>query len=89
MTDDQPRAEDMEFLDALDALKPDNLSGEAIILACRDLIVGYAPDMMTAGIWLRMLSDDLKATYLGKMAEQADGECMCPNCTAARKATAN
>lgn len=76
---------DTKFLDALDALKPEELSTEAIVLACQQLIVDYARDSTTAMVWFVALGAALRDYYNA----ENDGECMCPACTARRKAHAN
>lgn len=76
---------DIKFLDALEDIKPEDLSAEAILIACRNLIMDYMPDATQADIVLLALGEEMRARY----TTEDGGECMCPNCTATRKANAN
>lgn len=76
---------DVKFLNDLEDIKPDTLGTEAIVVACQQLIVDYAQDATTAMVWFVALGVALRDHYNA----DTDGECMCPECTAHRKATAN
>jgi len=80
-----PQETDVKFLNDLEDIKPDILGTEAIVMACKELIADYAQDATTAMVWFVALGVALRDEY----ATENDGECMCPKCTAHRKANAN
>lgn len=91
MTDEPTKQEqmDMDFLDALEEAKPERLSTEAILLACKDLIMDYAPTVREGGKWLLTLNEMVTTELRQRLATEGSGECMCDECVAKRKKNIN
>lgn len=70
------------FIDMIRDSAPEVLSMDHIARACVGLILTYAEDHNDASVYLTEIISDLRLYYTG-------GECMCDECVAHRKATAN
>jgi hypothetical protein len=76
--------EEEQFLENLEAILPDGLTGAAVIVACEQLLVNYAGNGTEAALWLNTLIARL-AKYYRAVAD----ECTCDRCVAERKASMN
>ena len=78
--EDKKRAD--AFIDMIRDKAPMVLSADHIARACVGLILTYAEDHNDALVYINEIISDLRLYYTG-------GECMCDECVAHRKATAN
>mgnify|MGYP003651145380 CR=1 FL=1 len=86
MTDDENNAAARAFMELIEANAPPNLTGEHLVNITGMIMTMYAKDMNEAGTWIMALARGVRHYY---EIEESGGECVCPRCTAARKAKAH
>ena len=64
---------------------PDKMTTETIIRVVGGLITDFSEDRTDAALFLHLLT----VLVLSYYDQDPSGECMCPDCTAERKANAN